>query len=152
MQLPDINVRGQPPTPPLKGSDKSNLAMQRYQVVAKEPADFEEGTLVIHDHRLNGIDPALAKVNHVNQQEQLKRVMNNIFYSDEAMKAQEKPAFLHPLSGKNGAKVFLDPKHIRDIHPVFSKLRPTSLETLFESAGELIRLYPHHFLYKEGDQ
>ena len=34
---------------------------------------------------------------------------------------------------------------------MFSKLRPTSLETIFESAGELIRLYPHNFLYKEGD-
>lgn len=54
-------------------------------------------------------------------------------------------------TGRTGAKVFIDPKHIRDIHPVFSKLRPASLETLFESAGELIRLYPHHFLYKEGD-
>lgn len=53
-------------------------------------------------------------------------------------------------AGKN--KVFIDPNHVRDIHPVFSKLRAASLETIFESAGELIRLHPHMFLYKEGDQ
>lgn len=55
------------------------------------------------------------------------------------------------LSGRTGAKVFIDPKHVQDIHPVFQKLRPASLETLFEGAGELIRLHPHHLLYKEGD-
>ena len=72
----------------MKGSDKSNVAIQRYQVITKEPADFEEGTLVIHDHRLNGaVDPSLARANLANQQEQLKRVMNNIFYSDDAIKA-----------------------------------------------------------------
>lgn len=75
--------------------------------------------------------------------------MNNIFYNDDAMKSA---SMITNMSGKSGAKVFLDPKHIRDIHPVFSKLRPASLETIFESAGELIRLYPHNFLYKEGDQ
>jgi hypothetical protein len=75
--------------------------------------------------------------------------MNNIFYNDDAMKAQ---SMITPVSGKANSRVFIDPKHVRDIHPVFSKLRPASLETIFESAGELIRLYPHHFLYKEGDQ
>jgi hypothetical protein len=78
--------------------------------------------------------------------------MQNIFYSDDAIKAQEKSTMITSISGKSGSKVFIDPKHIRDIHPVFSKLRSTSLETLFESGGELIRLYPHHFLYKEGDK
>jgi hypothetical protein len=56
------------------------------------------------------------------------------------------------ISGKAGSKVFIDPKHLTDIHPIFCKIRPSSLETVFEQAGELIRLHPHHFLYKEGDQ
>ena len=56
------------------------------------------------------------------------------------------------ISGKNAPKVFLDPKLIIDIHPILSKIRLTSAQMLFENAGELVRVYPHHFLYKEGDQ
>ena len=55
-------------------------------MVAKEPKDFEEGSIVVHDHRLNGADQNLARASSVSQQEKLKRVMENIFYSDDAMK------------------------------------------------------------------
>jgi len=56
------------------------------------------------------------------------------------------------VSGKANSKVFIDPKTLIEVHPLFQKLRPASLETIFENGGELMRLYPHHFLYKEGDQ
>jgi CRP-like cAMP-binding protein len=78
--------------------------------------------------------------------------MHNIFYSDDSMKAQEaKATFLSGISGKASAKVHIDPKNLVEAHPIFQKLRAQSLEMIFESAGELMRLFPHHFLYKEGD-
>lgn len=53
--LPDINLKGQqPPAKQGPGADKTNHAIQRYQVIAKNPSDYEEGSLVVHDHRLNG--------------------------------------------------------------------------------------------------
>jgi len=78
--------------------------------------------------------------------------MFNIFYSDDSMKAQEvKATILSGISGKASAKVHIDPKNLVEVHPIFQKLRAQSLEMIFESAGELMRLFPHHFLYKEGD-
>jgi len=120
-------------------------------VIARDPGSYEEGALVLHDHRLNGTQ--VSKAQQLNTQETLRKIMHNIFYSDDSMKAQEgKATILTGVSGRASAKVHIDPKNLVEVHPIFQKLRAQSLEMIFESAGELMRLYPHHYLYKEGDQ
>lgn len=55
LTLPDIHQKSSAQLPNSgPGADKSNLAIQRYQVIAKDPTQYEEGALVLHDHRLNG--------------------------------------------------------------------------------------------------
>ena len=121
-QLPDINLKcQQPPNKSGPGADETNHAIQRYQVIAKNPTEYEEGSLVVHDHRLNGTQ--VAKQQQLNTQETLKRLMKNIFYSDDGLKAQEGGGkgvtMITNVSGKANSKVFIDPKTLIEAHPLF---------------------------------
>lgn len=75
--------------------------------------------------------------------------MKGIFYTDDNTKAA---GLISNISGRASSKVHIDPKALIEVHPLLSKLRPASVETVFENGGELIRLQPHQFVYKEGDQ
>ncbi|CDW89139.1 UNKNOWN [Stylonychia lemnae] len=160
LNLPEINKQVQDfykndLLKPRVYNERNQYHLEKYQVILQDSQNTQqEGTSLIQEQKFNNVkyqmmqDQIISKNNELPaQQEYLKKLMYNIFYTDEALAQQQKPIVMDI----HQKKIMLNPANLQEAHPVFSKLKTKTLELLFEETGDLVRMKNSQILYNEGD-